>query len=287
MTLARLRSIATFLAALLTLGCQPDPPAPVGRPAERPLAGMEIRLLVVDDPPLATAFQRLRGEWSVRTGGEFRVDQATSGQFMREKTIPGDAVICPSALLGLAAEQKLVRPLEGPEARAATAGVFELIRAGELTFGDRVFGVPFGSPTLVCYCRSDRLKESGRNPPQSWPEYLELARRIAVKQSASAVPLAPAWAGLTLLAWAAPYAKHRQNYSTLFDIDTMEPLVAGPPFVRALEELVTAARLGPAEQLDWGPADVRKAFWQGRCGLPYSLHVVHIPPGSLWNRNGS
>ena len=31
-----------------------------------------------------------------------------------------------------------------------------------------------------------------------------------------------------------------------FDYLTMEPLIAGPPFVRALEELVTAAKLGVA-----------------------------------------
>jgi len=34
-----------------------------------------------------------------------------------------------------------------------------------------------------------------------------------------------------------------------------------------LEELVATARWGPPEQLHWAPSDVRKAFWQGRCGL--------------------
>ena len=51
-------------------------------------------------------------------------------------------------------------------------------------------------------------------------------------------PLGPGWAGVVLLARAASYAKHPDNYSTLFDINTMEPLIAGEPFVRALEELL-------------------------------------------------
>jgi len=70
-----------------------------------------------------------------------------------------------------------------------------------------------------------------------------------------------------LLARAAPYASHRENYSTLFDVTTMAPLVDGPPFVRALEELAADAKLGAAEQLDYDPAAVRAAFWHGRCGL--------------------
>ena len=80
-------------------------------------------------------------------------------------------------------------------------------------------------------------------------------------------PLAPGWAGLVLLARAAPYAKHRDNYSTLFNIDTMEPLVAGPPFVQALEELVAAAKFGPPDPFRYDPAAARAAFWKGQCGM--------------------
>jgi multiple sugar transport system substrate-binding protein len=69
------------------------------------------------------------------------------------------------------------------------------------------------------------------------------------------------------LARAAPYAKHRDNYSTLFNIQTMEPLVAGPPFVQALEELVAAAKLGPGDPLRYDPLEARAAFWRGECGM--------------------
>jgi len=80
-------------------------------------------------------------------------------------------------------------------------------------------------------------------------------------------PLAPGWAGLVLLARAAPYAKHRDNFSALFDIETMEPLVSGPPFVQALEDLVAAAKLGPRDPLRFDPASARAAFWNGQCGM--------------------
>ena len=83
-------------------------------------------------------------------------------------------------------------------------------------------------------------------------------------------PLARGWAGLVLLARAAAYAKERDNYTTLFDEKTLEPAIAGPPFVRALEELVAAAKLGPAEQLDFDPAAVRAEFWKGNTAMAIS-----------------
>ena len=70
-----------------------------------------------------------------------------------------------------------------------------------------------------------------------------------------------------LLARAASYAKHRDNYSTLFQIATMEPLVAGPAFVRALEELVAAAKLGPADHDGLDVAAARRAFLAGQSAL--------------------
>jgi multiple sugar transport system substrate-binding protein len=80
-------------------------------------------------------------------------------------------------------------------------------------------------------------------------------------------PLAPGWASLTLLARAAAYAKHRENYSALFRIDTMEPLIAGPPFVRTLNELVAASRTVSGDPLAYDPAAARAAFWRGQCGM--------------------
>ena len=132
-----------------------------------------------------------------------------------------------------------------------------------------------GSPTFVCYYRADLLEKLGRQPPRTWDEYQELAQLLAAQKPTrqrgpwygAIEPLGAGWAGLTLLARAAPYAKHCDNYSTFFDIATMEPLVAGPPFVRALEELVAIAKIGPPRQLQLDPAGVRAAFWAGQCGM--------------------
>lgn len=184
------------------------------------------------------------------------------------------------------AEQDLLAPV--PEALLASgdwAGVFDLLKLREAGWGKdqdqtgreknlRTKGVPFGSPVFVCYYRADLLEKIGRRPPQNWTEYFELAKAlVASKPSAEAAwcgamePLAPGWAGLAFLARAASYAKHRDNYSTLFNIDTMEPLLTTPAFTAALEDMAAAAKFGPADPFSVDPSAARRAVWKGQCGL--------------------
>jgi multiple sugar transport system substrate-binding protein len=70
-----------------------------------------------------------------------------------------------------------------------------------------------------------------------------------------------------LLARAAAYAKHRSQYSTLFDYRTMMPLIAGPPFVRALQELAAATKHGPAAESGLTPADTARRIHDGECAM--------------------
>ena len=135
--------------------------------------------------------------------------------------------------------------------------------------------MPFGSPVLTCYYRADLLEKLHRKPPRLWTEYEELAKLLAGQKPAGSgpwcgtiEPLGPGWAGLVLLARAAPYAKHHDQYSALFNVETMEPLVAGPPFVHALEKLVAAAKLGPAKPLGYDPARRGRHSGRGSAAWP-------------------
>lgn len=247
------------------------------------MAGTKVRLLVVDDPALAQAAVRLRGEWRAQSAGELEVQEMTCAELLAAQELPADAVICPEWVLAPLAERGLLRPLPEPllaEDPPGWADVFELVRLRVVQWENRVLAIPFGSPVLVCYCRADLLAALGRQPPRNWQEYGELAALLAQREKLGAAappaaepwygciePLAPGWAGLVLMARAAAYVKHRNNVSDLFDIDTMEPMIDRAPWVRALEELIAAARYGPAKQLSFDPAAARRAFWQGRCGM--------------------
>ena len=190
------------------------------------------------------------------------------------------AVICPSHLLGPLAERRPDRRPFREKSRATRpwADFFALLRTREAAWGDESAGRALrlaradSATTGPIFWRN--WAASRRKPGPSTRNWPNCSTTIGPPTAGGKAgwagtvePLGPGWAGLVLLARAAPYAKHRDNYSTLFDINTMEPLVAGPPFVRALEELVAAAKLGSPEQLQYDPAAARAAFWQGRCGM--------------------
>src|SRR5690606_16824586 len=78
-------------------------------------------------------------------------------------------------------------------------------------------------------------------------------------------PRAGDWGAKLLLARGAAYARHRSAYSALFDIDTMAPLIAEPPFVRALEELAATAQASGAPRFT--PAEAREALARGNCAM--------------------
>lgn len=299
---------AVFLVVCLALavptGCGPKPDATTARP---PLEGIAVKLVVVDDPAIAEASRRLAGEWNAQSGATLEVQEMSPAQFQSrlQGQLQGsgkpaaDALILPTPQMGLAADGKLAAPLT-QESLESSAGhwtdIFESLRTHGAAWGNQIVGVPLGSPMLVCYLRADLLEKLHRTPPATWAEYLDLARELAqpphekpgsANWHALAEPLGPGWAGLTLLARAAPYVRHRQNYSALFQIDSMEPLIAGPPLVRALEELVAAAKLGPPEQLSYDPAATRRAFWQGRCAMALSWPsgAAQLPPEEPVEKN--
>lgn len=278
------RRLGVLCAVLVLLaGCPTVTPEDEEQMRELPGQGVRLRLAVVDDPALATAIEQLQGEWNAQTGAELVVEPMSLDSLRAANSLEADAVILPSAEVGPLAVKKLIAKI--PESLASSdnpmwTDLFSQLRVRETAWGKEPVAVPFGSPVLTVYYRADLLEELGRKPPKTWAQYQELSALLADRKnlgplapaegepwSGTRAPLGPGWAGQMLLARAAAYVSHRSIESTLFSIDTMQPLVDGPPFVRALDELVADAALGSRDQLDHDPAAVRKAFWAGQCGL--------------------
>ncbi|MEX2114033.1 MAG: extracellular solute-binding protein [Pirellulales bacterium] len=273
-------SIAVWAMA----GCKPTPEStPAGD--TRPARDVAVRLLVADDPALAAAISQVSGEWKARSGATISIAETTSAELVANEALPADvdAVIYPSALLGTLARRGWLTPL--PEDYAgnrelAWSDTFELLQIAETRWQQSPLAVPLGSPVLSCYYRTDLFEKFHRRPPSTWKEYRELAeffsRRENLGDAAPATdaewfgcvePLSEGWGGRPELARAAADIKHRDHYSTFFQIDTMQPLIDGTGYVRALEELAADAKLGPANPRTADLDAVRNAFLQGQTAL--------------------
>jgi multiple sugar transport system substrate-binding protein len=251
------------LPLLVATGCPKTEVADKG-PAGPP-PGTTLRVLVVDDPLLAQSIGYLKSEWEAQSGVFLEISNVAPDEFNPQTGPEADVVIAPSWMLGPATEAGWVVPL--PERVAQNnesdwSNIFPQIREHEVVRQGKTMAVPFGSPALVLCYRPDLLADANLKPPTTWAEYAKVCETL--KDSSTAEPLAEGWAGLALLARSAPYATHPDNLSALFRISTMEPLIAGPPFVRGLEELVATA---DAASLEMDPAAVRAAFWQGKAAM--------------------
>ena len=271
----------------LLVGCTSDQ-KPLLAPSGAAVPEIEVHLLVVDDPDMAAAIGQLRGDWKARTGAIISIVEMQASDLLTGSSLsdPIDAVIFPSGQLGLLVERHWIVPLPADFAsnrELAWTDTFELLQVAETTWGQVPYAIPFGSPVLTCYYRADLLEKFHKRPPRTWSEYHELAAFFNRRENlgdagpgadsewfGAVEPLAKGWAGRVLLARAAAYAKHRDHYSALFQIDTMEPLIGGPPLVRALEELVADAQLGPPN-LHLDPAAVRREFLAGHAALALSF----------------
>ena len=281
-------AMAFLLAVVCGCPTAPDVPAdPISTRSspQSPAVDSPLQLFVIDDPDLAEVIPR---EWRARSGGEFVVHQAASSDLaaLRRTMQEADVVIYPSRLLGTFAEERQIVPLPKfilNNDDWAHREIFDLIRLREIVWGQQASAVSFGSPQLVLYYRADLLSHLNREPPTSWSELQDLLPRMGRVDElgglgpadgspwyAAVQPLGPRWAGQMLLARAAAYARHRGFYSTLFDYRTMKPLITLPPFVRALEELVDSASIGPPQAIQMTPSDARQMFLQGQCGFAFA-----------------
>ena len=260
-----LLSLVAGIALLTAFGCSPQAPVTAPTRTDAP----PLRLLVIGDPGLAKIVKR---EWDARSEGELNVRELTEDEFKKwdQPRLAADAVLFPSPLLGELASRDWLVPIPDEALDHPTyqfREIFAAIRKQELIWEEQTYAVPLGGPPLLLFYRKDIFDSLNLKPPATWLDYRELAERLAdrerVKQfvpsaeaawSGTCEPLKDQWAAAVLLARAAPYAKHRSQFSAIFDYRTMQPLIDGPPFVRALQELSDAARFAPPDSGELTPS---------------------------------
>jgi ABC-type glycerol-3-phosphate transport system substrate-binding protein len=267
-------------------GCRPSPPPIARNEDDEPPAPLALSLLVIDDLPLAESIRR---QWELRGEGELEVLTRETHELLEDPRGPvTDGVIFPSGMLGEMVQRNWLLPFPEDllqDTNLAFRDVFDTLRLREATWSRTVYGIPLGSPVFLLWYRLDEWERRELAPPRTWADYMAAVTQLRESlgddspQKATAEPLAEGWGSQLLLARAAGYARSRSFLASWFDGVTMRPLVDGPPFVRALEEILQTAG-GPAA-LELTPGGAWAQFMSGQ-----ALSAITWPTTAGWPRGG-
>ena len=224
---------------------------------------LPLRVVVIETPRLA---ESLRAQWLAHDGGEIQIHEQTVDELRTTRRLLADVIVYPSAMMGELVVSGHLQPLSFPDGEPGWSGEAVLAnqRVAEVSWGSDLYAVSFGSPQPMLAYRRDIFQQQGLSPPATWADYLETCRTLDEFRSSSAgeafsqttaEPSAGGDLAISFLARAASYARHRNQYSGLFDFISMEPLIAGPPFQRALAELVECRQFQDTGNLAGTSAD--------------------------------
>src|SRR3954469_8540553 len=167
-------------------------------------ASVALRVLVVNEPAVVEAVNRLKGEWSERSGGELSAASKSWKQIAEEQHLDADVVIFPSRYMGEFCVRGWLQPIRASvlDSEEFNAGdIFPLVRRQLMRWGGETMGLPLGIIPAV--------GSAATNPNP----------------------------GTSLLAVAVPDVVSRESEALLFDSRKMKPRLTEPAFVKALQEL--------------------------------------------------
>lgn len=261
-----------LLAGLLIVwpGCSRNEETPVA-PTEQTITTLNpLTMLVVGDDQLGG---RIARQWSARRDGKLNInsvalDEFVSGGFEIDGAV--DIIVYPPGLIGDLNSRDRLIALPKDVWNSDGINKIELLRHFRVTIarrGNETWAVPLGGPNFAMLCNRQLFESVSLGPPDTWDELdRDLEKiRLALESDSSTgsrasrltaavdMPLAKGWAAQTFLARVAPAVCHRGKLSTVFDRRTMEPLIASPPFIEALEHLKAIAT---PRSLELNPAGV-------------------------------
>ena len=145
------------------------------------------------------------------------------------------------------------------------------------TYAGRTYTIPLDGDFHMVYYRTDLLEKEGLAPPETWDDYLSIAKTfqgkdlngdgkadygscISKKRNAQAY-----WAVISIAG--AFLQSQGTSQGAFFDTRNMNPLVNNEAFEAALDVYVESTKFGPADELNLDVGDTRGLFTTGRCAL--------------------
>src|SRR4051812_19500630 len=210
----------------------------------------------------------------------------------------GVLAVLPESLVAPPAAQEADDPDREPESAGPTPETVDPLRFADVVpayrdqvtkYGSDRMAFPFGGTALVlAYDHAAFTREENRTaaerekltlePPKTWEQFDALARFFqgrdwdgdGAADHGVALPMGLDPEGLAdevFIARAAALGLHRDQYSFLFNAESMAPRIDSPPFVSALEGLLKLKESGPPGMAGFDAEAARRAFREGKVAM--------------------
>lgn len=252
-----------------------------------PYEGVEINVLTFTGPQIAEPLQRRGPDFTALTGAKVNViivpfsdlyqkmltDMATgTNSFDGFVFAPQWMVdfITPGYLEDLTDRVAADKDIQWDD-------IAPFFRDFSATYNGRIYTIPLDGDFHMVYYRTDLLKEAGLQPPETWDDYLKIAKTFYGKDlngdgdadfgsCISKKRGAQAYWFITSIG-AAFIQSQGTSQGAFFTTDTMEPLVKNDAFKKALEIYNETTKYGPPDELNLDVGNTRSLFVTGRCAL--------------------
>jgi len=255
--------------------------------AQKPYDGVEATVLTFTGPQIAEPLQRRAPEFEARSGAKIKVvvvpfsdlyqqilTDATTGTNSYQAWVFAPqwmADFVPAGIMeDLTSRVKASKEIEW-------ADIAPFFRNFSATYGGKIYTVPLDGDFQMVYYRTDALQRLGLKPPQTWDDYIAIAKAANGKD----------WSGDGKADYGSCIAKKRnaQSYwmftsiaasyiqslgtkqGAFFDTTSMKPLVKNEAFAEALRVYKETTKYGPPDELNLDVGDTRGLFSSGRCAL--------------------
>jgi multiple sugar transport system substrate-binding protein len=276
--------MSMLLAACDTGGSTPTPATSSGTDK---YAGVTVNVLTFTGPQIAEPLQRHAPEFAAKTGAKINVVTVPFSDLyqkaltdMATKTNSYNALVFDPQWMG-----DFVTPgyLEDLTSRVNAdkdlqwTDIAPFFRDFSATYQGKVYTIPLDGDFQMVYYRTDLLTKDNLKPPETWDDYLAIAKNyngkdlngdgtpdygscISMKRSAQAYWFIMSVGGGFLQSMGT-------GQGAFFDADTMKPLTNNEAFAAALDTYKQMLQYGAPDQLNQDVGDTRGLFTSGRCAL--------------------
>ncbi len=283
-----------ILVVLLSLVLAAVSNAPT-RAQSKPFEGKTVVVVTQTGQQIGGAVQMMAPQWEEKTGGKVQLQQFAFGELF-EKIITSyttgansyDMLVYPADwagdIMGGGYVEEIPKAIQD---KIQWDDILPLYSNRIAAWGDKVYALPFDGDSHMMYYRKDLVNPKSQyaadfqakygyplDEPQTWKQYLDIATFFNGKEVETAGKTAPIYGVLeaqrrnaqsywVFLSHATGYAKVPGNPCFFFSCTDMKPQVNNPGWVKALEDYVQVAKLGPAEMINYDVTETRAHFPAG------------------------